>query len=380
MRFLLKLLLFPFRLAGRAVHRCFLVLGGLLHSFRFWVWSAIAVILLIVAYYVVADRATPLTTEAYVQAYVVQVAPQVEGQVVRVYVREGERVQKGTLLFELDPRPFEHKVALLRAKLVEVEQQVKQLDTQKAAAQAEHRRLTAEANYAQAVYEQEKQIYRKESTTERKYLDALQKQRASAAALERSAHQVRHVEESLEARIGGEHALIAQVKAQLAEARLNLEYTKIFAPCDGIVTDLQLRAGAYAHVGQSMLTCIDTDQWVIVANFREDSLERMRTEQPALVAFRGLPGRLLPAHVQWIGWGVGQGQGTPSGQLPDVKNQSNWIPAAQRFQVRLVLDDPEAMPLRVGMTCSVSVYTNPEERLNPVTRGIHRLLAWFYYL
>jgi multidrug resistance efflux pump len=380
MRFLSKLLLFPFRLAGRVAHRCFLVLGGLFHSFRFWVLCAIAVILLIVAYYVVADRATPLTTEAYVQAYVVQVAPQVDGQVVRVYVREGDRVQKGALLFELDARPFEHKVTLLRAKLVEAEQQVKQLSTQEAAARAEHRRLTAEANYAQAVYEQEKQIYRRESTTERKYLDALQKQRASAAALERSAHQVRHVEESLEARIGGEHTLIAQVKAQLAEARLNLEYTKIFAPCDGIVTDLQLRAGAYAHIGQSMLTCIDFEQWVIVANFREDSLERMRTEQPALVAFRGVPGRLLPARVQWIGWGVGQGQGVPSGQLPDVKNQSSWIPAAQRFQVRLVLDDPEGVPLRVGMTCSVSVYTNPEERLNPVTQGIHRLLAWFYYL
>src|SRR5580692_6095090 len=107
-------------------------------SFRFWLFVVAAVIVLLVAYFVAADRTTPLTTDAYVQAYVVQVAPQVGGQVVRVHVREGDRVEKGALLFELDPRPFEHRVALLKAKRVEAEQQVRQLRTQVAAARAEH--------------------------------------------------------------------------------------------------------------------------------------------------------------------------------------------------------------------------------------------------
>src|SRR5438093_5688443 len=110
---------------------------------------------LIISYYASSARHKPMTTDAYVQAYVVQVAPQVGGQVVRVYAREGDLVSKGALLFELDPRPFEHKVALLRAKLVEAEHQVKQLDAQLAAAKAEHDRLTAEATYARQVFEQE---------------------------------------------------------------------------------------------------------------------------------------------------------------------------------------------------------------------------------
>jgi multidrug efflux system membrane fusion protein len=371
-----RLLLLPVRL-GYGVVR----FGAeMTRSFRFWLCLVVAVIVLLVAYYVVADRDTPLTTDAYVQAYVVQVAPQVEGQVVRVYVGEGDEVEKGTPLFELDPRPFEHKVALLEAKLVETEHQVKQLATQVAAQKAEHERLTAEADYAGAVYRQEEAIYKKEFTTERKYLDALQKHRASLAALEKSASLVRHAREALDARIGEEHALVAEVKAQLAEARLNLSYSRVYAPCTGTITNLQLREGAYAHVGQAVLTVIDTRHWLVVANFREKGLERMRAGQPALVAFHGVPGRLWHARVLSIGSGVSQGQGVPSGLLPDVKDQTSWGPAEHRFQVRLALEGPGVVPLRVGMTGSVSVYVEPDGRFNRLTETVHRVIAWLYYL
>jgi multidrug resistance efflux pump len=370
------LLLLPLRL----LHWLLRLGVGMTRTFLFWLCLLVALIVVLVAYYVVADRETPLTMDAYVQAYVVQVAPQVAGQVMHVYVGEGDEVKKGAPLFELDTRPFEHKVSLLEAKLVETEQQVKQLHSQHAALNAEHERLMAEADYAREVYRQEEAIYKKESTTERKYLDALQKHKASLASKEKSARLVQHSQEAIDARIGKEHALVAEVKAQLAEARLNLGYCRVYAPCDGTITNLQLREGAFAHVGQAVLTLIDTRHWLIVANFREKGLERMRPGHPALVAFRGVPGRLWSARVLWIGSGVSQGQGVPSGLLPEVKDQTSWIPAEQRFQVRLALEDSAAVPLRVGMTGSVSVYIEPEGRLNELTEAIHRVIAWLYYL
>src|SRR6266550_6093948 len=105
-----------------------LIAGGrrLLLSARVWVLCILLVIAALVAYYVLSDRHTPFTTDAYVQAYVIQVAPQVEGRVVRVYVQENQAVKKGQLLFELDRRPFEHRVALLQAKRVEAIQMVAQ--------------------------------------------------------------------------------------------------------------------------------------------------------------------------------------------------------------------------------------------------------------
>jgi multidrug resistance efflux pump len=349
-------------------------------SFRFWVLITLGVIVLLIVYYALAEIYTPLTTEAYVQAYVVQVAPQVGEKVIRVHVREGDRVKAGALLFELDPALFEQKVASLAAKLVETEHQVKQLEAELAAARAGHERLVADADYAAAVHRQEQAIFKTDSTTERRYLEAVQKNKASQAAVRQSASAVRRIGDALDARIAGEHALVAQVKAQLAEARLNLAYTRVQAPCDGLITDLQLREGAYVHTGQAAMTLIDTGRWLIVANFRENSLARLCEGQPARVALRGVPGRLLEARVVSVGWGVSQGQGVPSGQLPDVKIPTSWVPPAQRFQVRLTLDNPESVPLRVGLTGSVAVYTEPVGWLNDVTRFWHQVIAWLYYL
>ncbi len=354
--------------------------NGLRTSFRFWLIVLLVVIVVLVVYFIGADRYTPLTTDAYVQAYVVQVAPQVGGQVVRLHVAEGDQVRAGDLLFELDPRPFEHQVAVLRAKHVEAQYEIKQLEAQLAAAQAEQRQIAAETDYARVVHAQEEAIYQKQSTTERKYLDAKQKLKASEAALERSASEVTNIEQKLAARVGGEHASVAQSKASLDDAELNLSYCQVHAPCDGMVTDLQLVVGAYAHTGQAVMTLIDTSTSLVVANFRERSLEQLRPGQSALVAFQAIPGRMWPAKVKFIGRGVARGQGVPTGMLPDIVNQTYWIPPAQRFQVRLELDQPEDVPMRVGMTASVSVYTESSGVLRPITRALHRIVSWLYYL
>ncbi len=349
-------------------------------SARAWVLVVLSVIAVLVVYYVLSDRHTPFTTDAYVQAYVVQIAPRVEGQVVRVCVQENQAVSKGDLMFEIDRRPFEHRVALLEAKRVEAIQQVAQLESELSAANAEDARLVAEEAYAQTVHEQEKEIFKQDATTDRKYVEAVQKHKAAQAALGRSRAQVRKAEQALAARIGEEHALVAEVSAQLAQARLDLDWAHVYAPCDGLITNLQLREGAYTHVGQAVMTLIDSGGWLVVANFRENAMSRLREGQPARVALRGAPGRVFDARVVSVGWGVSQGQGVPSGQLPDVKVPSSWVPPAQRFQVRLALDDPQSVPLRVGMTGSVAVYTEPEGVLNEITRFWHQVIARLYHL
>jgi multidrug resistance efflux pump len=359
--------------AGRGLRR----MAG---SFRFWVLAIITLLVALIVYYALSEIYTPLTTEAYVQAYVVQIAPQVGEKVVRVHVREGDRIKAGALLFELDTALFKQSVASLEAKLVEVEHQVKQLDADLAAARADHERLVAEADYAALVYRQEQSIFKAESTTERRYREALQKDKATQAAVRQSTSIVQRIQDALSARISGENAMVAQVKAQLAEARLKLDYTQVHAPCDGLITDFQLREGAYVHTGQAAMTLIDTGHWLVIANFRESSLAHLHEGQPAHVALRGLPGQLLEAHISSIGWGVSQGQGIPSGQLPDVKIPTSWIPPAQRFQVRLTLDNQDEVPLRVGMTGSVAIDTEPQGALRHVTRFWHKVIAWLYYL
>src|SRR5262245_57786734 len=150
-------------------------LRRLVLSARTWVLLILAVIAALVVYYAFSDRYTPFTTDAYVQAYVVQVAARVEGQVTAVHVRENQAVRQGELLFEIEPRPFRHKIANLEAKLAWSTQQVAQLQSDLGAARAEEERVAAEEAFARAVYEQDVLIYKKKSTTTRKYLDSVQK-------------------------------------------------------------------------------------------------------------------------------------------------------------------------------------------------------------
>jgi multidrug resistance efflux pump len=352
----------------------------LLLSARAWVLFVLLVIAALVAYYVLSDRYTPFTTDAYVQAYVIQVAPRVEGQVVHVYVQENQAVNKGELLFEIERRPFEYRVALLEAKRVEAIQQVAQMESELSAARAEDARLVAEEAYARVVHEQEKEIYKQDATTDRKYVEAVQKSKAAQAALERSRAQTRKAEQALAARIGEEHALVAEVQAQLAEARLNLEWTRIYAPANGYVTNVQLREGSYVHVGTPVLTCIDGDQWWVVANYRENGLENVRPGQRVGLTFNSYPGRIFPGVVQTVGWGVDQGQGSPSGSLPAVQEPKNWIRLAQRFQVRITPQLPSGYPLRVGATASVAVYTREDYWLNGVTEAVQKIEAALEHL
>jgi multidrug resistance efflux pump len=371
-----EVLLFPVRLLGA-------ILSGvrkLLLSARVWVLFVLLVIAILVAYYVLSDRETPFTTDAYVQAYVIQLAPRVEGQVVHTHVQENQAVKKGGLLFDIDPRPYEHRVALLEAKRVEAIYEVAQQEAELKAARAEDARLLAEETYARTVFDQETEIYKQEATTDRKYKEAVQKYHAAQAARQRGLAQTQKIEMALAARIGKEHALVAEVEAQLAEARLNLEWTRVYSPVNGYVTNVQLREGSFVHVGTPVLTCIDGEQWWVVANYRENSLENIRPGQRVGLTFNTYPGRIFPGVVESVGWGVNQGQGTPSGNLPVVPEPQNWIRLSQRFQVRITPELPEGHPLRVGATASVAVYTHEGYWLNDVTQAVQKVEAVLEHL
>ncbi len=205
-------------------------------------------------------------------------------------------------------------------------------------------------------------------------------QAAAQAARARAQAEFSRAEQALAARIGEEHALVAEAKAELEEARLNLEWTRIYAPANGYVTFVQLREGFYVHAGEPVLTFIDADQWWVVANYRENSLEHIRPGQRVGLTFNTYPGRIFPGVVQTVSWGVNQGQGKPSGNLPAVSEPPNWIRLAQRFQVWVIPELPEGHPIRVGTTASVVVYTREKYWLNAVTEIWQKIVAYWDYL
>src|SRR5262249_47470216 len=109
-------------------------------------------------------------------------------------------------------------------------------------------------------------------------------------------------------------------------------------------------------------------------------LENVAPGRPVGITFNTYPGRIFPGTVQSVGWGVSQGQGVPSGELPAVGNLQEWVRPAQRFQAPGRPEGPPHQPLRVGATATVTVYTTDDHPLNAVGEFWQKLVTTFDYL
>ena len=353
------------------------------YTAKFWVILIICIIVVLIIYYALLDRYTPYTSDAYIQAYVVQVAPQVEGRVIGVYVENNQFVEQGDKLFSLDPRPYEYRVEQQRAELVQARQQVDQYESDIRAAEQVVKESEANLAYAQKLYDDLLPLAEKNYIAKIQLDQAIDKLNSEKAVLKRSIAEYERAKQSLEYTIEGEFALIRQMESQLAYYRYQLEQTTVYASVDGFVTNLQLVSGSYIDVGYAVLTLVDDDSWWVVANFRENSLGRIKPGQRAEVSIAMYPGTIFTAEVESADWGVSTGQGIPSGDLPDVENPENWISLSQRFPVRLRITDlnQEQYQLRIGGSVSVAVYTGRNFILNPLAGlwlRIGSLVDYFY--
>ena len=344
--------------------------------------TIIAALLLLAAYYVLANRLTPYSDDTYLQTYVVQIAPRVAGRVVGVAVADNAPVTAGSLLFEIDPRPYRYEVERLRAELAQAEQQVRTLQENRATAADAVEDLTAQQKLAQQRYDELSKLGQSGNTTRFSLEDVTSRLDEAVDGLREAQSALRIATVKLGTVIDGEHALIHSAQAALDAAELQLAETKVIAPMEGIVTNLQLAVGAYAQIGAPVMTLIDTSGWRMVANFPQNALDRIAPGQTAELTLDMYPGQVFAGSVESVTWGVSGGQGLPSGELPAVAAPQNWMTPTQRFPVRLRFDDwPADLPLRVGATGIATVYTGG----GPLMAGLahfwtqlRSLLAYLY--
>jgi membrane fusion protein (multidrug efflux system) len=153
-------------------------------------------------------------------------------------------------------------------------------------------------------------------------------------------------------------AALAQLNASKTEvdsAQLNVSYTKIFAPSDGLVTRKQVEVGDYLQTGQTIFSLVPRDVWV-VANFKESQLRDMQTNQPVLVEIDALGGREFRAHVD----SVQAGSGAVFSLLPPENAVGNFVKVVQRVPVKIVFDEalPEDKTIGPGLSVEPRVQTS----------------------
>jgi multidrug resistance efflux pump len=341
---------------------------------------AIALAVLVFAYYVVADRTTPFTSNARVQAFVVRMAPEVAGQVLNVDVVDNSRVARGDTLFRLDPTPFKIAVEQAQAKLAQVGQSIGASTAAVDSAQA----MLDEARAAEANVRA--QTARTFELVKRGVYASARQDEATAALDEASARVVRAEADLSQAREqlgpkGEDNPQVQEAIAALDKARFDLSKTTVTAPSDGVVTNLQLAGGQVVTAGQPAMTFISvTDVWLL-APMRENSLGVLAPGQRAEVVLDVLPGRVFEATVSSLGWGIASGSADPATGLPQSPTETGWLTSPEQFPVQLAFD-PQNLPrgARYGSKAAVMVYAGDNALMDAIGRLRMRLIAILTYV
>ncbi|GAK24080.1 LOW QUALITY PROTEIN: multidrug resistance protein A [Vibrio sp. JCM 19052] len=293
----------------------------------------------------------PSTEDAYVRAKILSVAPQVQGQVISVEAKDFQVVNKGDLLLKIDSRPYLLAVKQAKAAYQLAVQQhdvaTKQVTEAVAGLDAARSNLTE----AQLEYKRTNSLVKRKLASDQD-LDTAKNKLANAQA---SLEQARAtVEKAIVNRgeEGAEAAVVQQAAAQLAQAELNLSYTDITSPVDGIAGEINTHTGSVVALAKLLFPVIVKDSYWVRANFKETDLTHIKAGMHAEVVIDMYPDVVWDAKVEELS----PASGTSFSLMPPENATGNWVKIKQRFPVRLTLEVPEGAPqLRVGASSEVTV-------------------------
>ena len=256
----------------------------------------------------------PRTDDATARANVVGIAPRVSGQTIMLNVQDNQAVKKGDVLFEIDPEDYRLVLEKGKAELAALDQQLAQ---------------------AQDTLHRLEPLLPHGFTT----ADAVDKARTAVTTLQAQ-----------------REGAIASINLD----ELHLSYCKVIAPFDGRVINLNISAGAHVSAGVPVFSLLDTSKWYVIANFREAEIRHMAPGSEAIVYLSSAPNERFRGKVQGIGWAVKpEGEvDLPASGVPYVKRELNWVRVAQRFPVRIEVENPDQNLFRMGAS-AVAIIKGP---------------------
>ena len=349
---------------------------------RRWTFIVLAICLVLLTWYLRADRVTPYTSQARVNALVVPVASEVSGTVTEVFVDNNQQVKAGQEMFQVDIKNYQLAVQTAEANLASARQSV-------GAAKANVEAAEASVNAAKAVVVRSRQDAIRMRNIREEDPGAISERRleSSEASLATALSKLSAAKANRNKAIedlgaeGDKNSRILQAQAALDQALLNLERATVRAPEDGVVTGVRLDKGNYAAAGAPQLTFVATHNVWVQADFTENNLGNIDAGDEVEIVFDALPGQVIQGSVREVSFGVAV-DSAPLGSLPTIKNDADWLRESQRFTV---LVDFKLAPgqgdelLKVGSQASVMVYTGEHWISNTLAALLIRLVSILTY-
>jgi len=267
----------------------------------------------------------PWTRDCQVRANVVGIAPRIAGPIINIPVHDNQEVKAGDLLFEIDPADYQTALDAAKADVANMEANLRQ---------------------KQQDLERETELLQKNVSSRQEFQTA---QNAFASEMAQS----------------------AAARANSKQAELNLGYTKVYAPVDGYLTNVNTSPGAYVHAGDQLLALVDSSSFWIAAYFKETQLPSIKPERTVKITLMGYRDQPFEGRVNSVAWGIflqdGSG-GTSTGLLAAVNQTVDWVRLPQRFPVRIRITGKPPIPLRIGQTVTVAV----EAAASPTPEGLSK--------
>jgi membrane fusion protein, multidrug efflux system len=307
-------------------------------------------------YFYLASVGYESTDDAYLRAAQVSISPNVSGRVIEVDVHDNQPVHRGETLIRLDDRPFRIAVEDARAHVANARLQIESLKATYWQRMADLRSAQSALEYQRSEYERQTRLLASGISPQSLVERTLNARNQAQQSVVSDQQQINATLASL----GGDsntpadqHPSVQEAQAQLDRAQLNLSYTTIVAPIDGVVTRVEeLQPGDYINAATPAFVLVSTRDVWIEANFKEVQLTHMLPGQSATVRIDAYPGRDIRAKVV----SISPGTGSQFSLLPPENATGNWVKVVQRLPVRLRLED--SVPVQSGLSALVTVDTN----------------------
>ncbi len=313
-----------------------------------------------------ASNAKEQTTDnAYIEADTARLSARVSGNVRAVLVEDFQRVHAGDLLVEIAPEDYAARRDQAEAAVKSAQATLETVQDQKALQQAailqaQAQRRSAQAKQVQATLErgrQETLLRGGLAGTPQKVEQAVADADSAGASVSASDAAVEQQRRQLDV-IGGQveqrRADLAEAQASLKTAELNLDYTRIVAPFDGVVSERQVKPGEYVNVGSSLLSVVPLPNVYVTANYKETQLTHIRPGQRVDIQVDTFPGKPLIGHVA----SLSPASGSQFALMPADNASGNFTKVVQRIPVRILLEPNQPLidRLRPGMSVETTVH------------------------
>ena len=303
----------------------------------------------------------------------------VRGRVIEVPVQPNQPLQKGDVLFRIDPIPFQAEVDKLRAKVKEASQGALGLESSVQEAEAAVIKALAERDRTQREFDRYQRGFDRGAFTEQQLDTRRQAFKAAQAALEVAQSKQEQAQIALDSEVGGENTQVASLLAELRQAEFNLEQTVVTAPTDGYVTQLALRPGVMAVPLPlaPVMTFVHTEDKLYTAAFRQNSLQRLEPGFEAEFMFRALPGKVFKGQVVDVLPAIGESQFQARGSLLGTEALRT---SGRVFVILKITDDLEEYHLPMGTAVEVAVYSDSFTHVSIMRKVLIRMKSWQNYL